>query len=292
MTKHVVVLAGLSVEIHDLVRARSAGRFVPHGRLVVKPLSRRVQYSDDYALSIMKEVHHYATSLPEREPLSIIVCYVNSGDAAVELFIKRFFPCALIVSLQPFRPGHWWNNNNALKAQLNDYVDYLESESRRSIDLSFRVKRFTDIQNLTPLLLPLRNFRSTALRDMLTSLFWNLSINDQPEELISTAVDRFFHSHPRIKAGTDSRHCYSDGMLYFQSPGRHRHGYFRNNSGSHRLECLLNARSRLGGPYKYDFHYDCEPVKGKLASEYPNCHDAFSRPKPDHVNICPNDYVG
>ena len=142
--------------------------------------------------------------------------------------------------------------------------------------------------------LPVRNFRSDHLKTMLNNLFWSLSRDASPDDLIKAETDRFIKAHPRTyPSDTDRRHCLSDKILYFKSPGRDRHGFFRHaaNKG-HGADCLLNARSRLGGTFNYQFHYDCEPVKGRLASSYPNCHDSLcSLPRASHVNISPNDYV-
>ncbi len=53
---------------------------------------------------------------------------------------------------------------------------------------------------------------------------------------------------------------------------------------------MLAARSRFGGSYAHDLHYDCQPVT-LLAATYPNCHGEGTPSKAAHVNICPNDYI-
>ena len=127
---------------------------------------------------------------------------------------------------------------------------------------------------------------------MLDTLFWNLSRNTQPDNLISQETERFFAAHPWTNKPGDDQHCLSDGVHYFKSPGQARHGFFRySEEAKHNHGCLLNARSRLGGTYEYTFHYDCNAVTGGLWAEYPNCHDVLVPPKSRHANIAPNDYV-
>lgn len=177
--------------------------------------------------------------------------------------------------------------------QRNEYVDYLILEARRSLDVGAVVRKHTNVQNLTPLLLPVKNFHSRHLTELLESLFWNLHSTDAPDDLINKATANFLSAHPRVRPPDADRHCLSDKVHYFKSPGKDRHGFFRNTTAeSHGTECLLNARSRLGGTFPYKFHYDCVPVKGSVAGAYPNCHDPdVGSPRSTHINISPNDYI-
>lgn len=130
------------------------------------------------------------------------------------------------------------------------------------------------------------------MRSMLLRLFRNIGVHERPEQLIDAEVAAFLQTHPFVKAKGDRR-CLSDRVLFFRSPGSHRHGYYRHtiSRDPHDSLCLLNARSRLGGAYDHSFHFDCEPVSGTLSKHYPNCHNQNASPKREHVNIAPNDYV-
>jgi hypothetical protein len=288
---HVVIFAGLPTIIHDAVKAEAEKKFVPNGRLILKPLTKHVAYSASYANSLIADAHTFAATLSEPEELSIILCYVDTGGRAPQDFVRHFFPYALPVKLNGFQYPKEFSKNE-LNRQLSEYINYLQKEARRAIDLSLLIKRFTNVHNLTPLILPRRNFDSVRVDEMLEALFWNIGESSNPEELISTAIDQFVGAHPRTKATDDDRHCFSDGRLYFKSPGRSRHGFFRYVAENrHSPLCLLNARSRIGGIYDYKFHYDCTPVAGRLASSYPNCHNVQVTPKPTYVNIAPNDFI-
>ena len=104
------------------------------------------------------------------------------------------------------------------------------------------------------------------------------------------AANNFERQHPKVKPPNRDHSCYSDKRLYFCSPGGDRHGYFRHDAKGHDATCLLAARSRFGGSFAHDLHYDCQPVDG-LAAEYSNCHGVSTPSKPTYVNICPNDYI-
>ena len=54
----------------------------------------------------------------------------------------------------------------------------------------------------------------------------------------------------------------------------------------HLATCLINGRTRLGGPLKAGFHYDCEYERRRLDPLYPNCHGTEVPPSKDtHVKI-------
>jgi hypothetical protein len=161
-----------------------------------------------------------------------------------------------------------------------------------AIALCAVVRKYTSVHNLTPLLLPTKNFESDRLAELLGNLFWGLAANGAPDALIAQETERFLVAHPWTRMPGDDRRCLLDGVHYFRSPGHERHGFFRFSAAAgHINACLLNARSRLGGTYGYTFHYDCNAVNGGLRGDYPNCHWARVPPKKHHVNIAPNDFI-
>jgi hypothetical protein len=288
--KTVVVIAGLPVEMHDRVRKESSKRFAPDGFLSLKPVQwpgYKVKQADDY----INEVGGYVSSLPEDTEVAVLLAYVDYGDPSTNTFVARFFPFALARALMPLDLSDV-EGNKGFKERLNTYLDYLDAQIAALRERARVVREHTNVHNLTPLLLPLRNFRSDQFPPLLENLFNNLGSHPEPKELLKEVVSDFFAAHPRTTPDGDDRHCFSDGVLYFKSPGKHRHGFYRHSKNtSHGLTCLLNARSRLGGTYDYKLHYDCTPTRGSLNGHYPNCHGEDTQPKTTHVNIAPNDAV-
>ena len=285
-----LVIAGLSVVAFDAVRRVSQKRFAPNGGLFVKPV-KRPGYPRQHADEYLREIEQHLRGLPEDEPVSIMLLYVDHDvDSTTAAFVEQFFPFALVrpigaLELDGTLPRPQQN------AALEAYVDYLEREAvelRRRAD---RVRERTHVHNLSPLLLPLRNFNSRHHVAFLRRLFDGLGQTPDAASLLEAEIAGFIARHPRVHPPGEDRTCHSDGSHFFKSPGKARHGYYRHEVGKgHGPACLLNARTRLGGSYHHAFHYDCEPVR-KLLARYPNCHNQPTPPKQNHVNIAPNDFV-
>ena len=227
----------------------------------------------------------------ESAEAAVLVAYVDFGDTSTERFVGAFFPFALTRPIEELDLSST-RNKREVNERLNAYAEYVAKEVLELRNRARRVRAHTNVHNLTPLLLPLRNFASKELDGMLRRLFDGLGTDQDPNGLLREEVDRFIVAHPRTTPPDADRHCLCNGTLYFKSPGKHRHGFYRHSKDKgHEPTCLLNARSRLGGSYDYKFHYDCTPVRGKLAAHYPNCHGAPCEPKPTHVNIAPNDCI-
>lgn len=274
----------------DRVARESSNLLVPDGKLIMKPLSGRT-YTAGTARDFLREARDYATELPEAEPVSALLLYVNHGDHATDQFVEQFFPFCLSAALSPLDIAGV-TSKNELNRRLNAFVRTIALSARTLRKSADAVKAALSGSNLTPLLLPLRNFASQYLRSKLQVLFLDLAKSSDPGVTVATAQEDLIRQHPWVKSQTDAKRCLSDGILYFKSPGSDRHGYFRHPPDpAHNPECLLKARSRLGGPFRHTFHYDCTPVHGHLAPAYPNCHGGLVAPKPTHVNIAPSDYI-
>ena len=291
--KTVVVLAGLPVEAHDHVRAVSSKRFAPDGYLALKPIKGNFGYPQKQVSEYIDEICRYMAGLDESTQVSVSLAYVDYGDQSTQAFVEGFFPFAIKRPLSAYRPEeHPHLNKNQRASKRNEYVKTLITEVAALRDRAALVHERTNVHNVTPLLLPIRNFRSGALTAMLSKLYHEVGVHPDPRQLLEQEVGKFLAAHPRVRPPNSQMSCFSDGALFFKSPGNNRHGFYRHtNKGGHVSECLLNARSRLGGTYDYTFHYDCTQVRGSLASRYPNCHGGDGQPKPTHVNIAPNDYV-
>jgi len=288
---YILVIAGLSPLTFDRLRKESENRIAPGGRAILTPNMRSGAYTKQHGEELITQAHKVAARLDESKQLTTLLLYTDFQDESTDRLLEDFFPYSLPLAISPFAaPAN--ASKRVVNEKLNAFAEEVILASTRLRARSRVISEFTTVANLTPLLLPRRNFRSDALDQLLRHLYENLATADDPNELVREAIRRFFTECPRTHAPGQDRHCFSDGQHYFQSPGKDRHGFFRSgHADSHRSTCLLNARSRLGGVYDYKFHYDCIPTKGGLRSEYDNCHGAPAEPKSTHVNIAPNDYI-
>jgi hypothetical protein len=287
-----IVLAGLTAKLFDRIRKLSENRLAPNGKLILKPTSGHIPYSGQYIEALLSASHEYVRTRDGRDGVATLLMYVDYADQSTKNLLKAFFPFGLPMALDPVDFGQAKNGNQE-NALLNAFAKEVDEAAIYLRGLSTVISEYTSVANLTPLLLPLQNFHSQHFRSIVEELYFGLAEAADAKQFISSAVKRFFSVHPRTHAGTEDRHCLSDGYLYFRSPGKDRHGFFRNDPASnHALACLLGARSRIGGRYSATFHYDCVAVNGSLAAHYSNCHGAQTAPNSKkNVNISPNDFV-
>lgn len=289
--RFLLVLAGLTVEQFDRVSAISASRLVPDGELVAKPNKRSGAYSPEHAAELIERANKALAAWPEQRPASVLLAYADFGEESTTELLTRFFPFSLPAPFPPLA-GDGGSSRRARNEALNLFQRDLLGVTEKLRANARQIYDFTSVANLSPLLLPVRNFRDDALTEMLSALFATCGNSEAPGQLVRDAVASFRSRCPLTKAPEDARHCFSDGELFFRSPGKDRHGFFRNSKAAeHSPECLLNARSRIGGGFSHDFHFDCVPAKRRLAPSFSSCHGDPRPPKANHVNIAPNDYI-
>lgn len=275
-----IIIAGLSTNEFDELKKESEKRIAPSGELFVSPV-RKPGYPKEAAAKYQEQCRDRMLALPENTRVSLTLAYVDYGEETTRRFVEAFRPFALV---RPIRRSEEFG-------KLRAYREYLVKEAKELRDRATRISEFTNIANVTPFLLPYRNFASRHHREIVDQLFLTLGTVDDIRQTMEAAKNDFHQHHARQKPPQGQQGCYSDGRLYFRSPGKARHGYFRHTLGQgHDPACLLAARCRYGGTYAHDLHYDCEPVD-KLEPSYPNCHGAQTPPGWSHVNICPNDFV-
>ena len=284
---YVLVLAGASGQTFDLVSTISGSLLAPHGEVVRLPLKGTdAVYTATYVRLLVEATAKCLLRGSEQKPVSVLLLYLNASNGTEQLLLDAFFPMALPLSVGILKQTEL---GQPIKGKMLEKL--IVDGAQRLREVYPQVSDRTQVSNLSPLLLPLRNFRSHALEVMLRELYNELGIHEAPSALLQEKVDRFKAVHPPTRPPGGSQHCYTDGNLFFKSPGRHRHGFFRNSGKSnHADECILRARSRLGGSIPYTMHYDCTPQR-HLAKAYPNCHCEATSPKDTHVNIGPSDFI-
>lgn len=275
-----IVIAGLSVAGFDELRKESEKKLAPLGTLFAWPV-KKPGYPRDAALRYQEAMRDRILALSETTQISVTIAYVDYADETTKQFIDAFRPFALI------RPIESLDEQRTRRA----YREYLADQAKHLRDRANRISEFTNIANLTPFLLPYRNFESRHYREMVERLYNSLGVVDDVASVMQAEKNSITQYHPRVIPPGAKHSCYSDGRLFFKSPGRDRHGYFRHTGDQvHSPSCLLAARCRFGGSYPHNLHYDCVPVM-QLRTSYPNCHGAETRHGSNHVNICPNDYI-
>jgi hypothetical protein len=283
----VVIIAGADQELFDALAGLSAKALAPNGVVVVKPT--RDGLSQGHADALLAEARKKVKLLAETVAVNTIVLTIcqPDGDRA---FRQRFYPFALYRRVSPpdFSEARSRNARNRIQNA------FLAQFQKTVVDLRQRaevVKGVVSKANMSAFVLPVRNFRRKELGELLEDTFEKAGAVADLATLLRTNEQNFVKRVPMTTPPDSDRRCYSDGRHFFKSPGRDRHGYYKNaGDGDHQLTCLLNARSRLGGSLTHDFHFDCQPVR-TLDADYPDCHDERREPKKAHVNIAPSDGI-
>jgi hypothetical protein len=296
--KIVVCVAGLPRDAVDELLRRSPALFtedkanLPIAHPVKWPYTYRHGMSDAY----LEELANRLEGPFRLEDVAILLAYVDYGGEATSLFVRRFFPFALTAPIRPFyptsAPPHERRHNLLLCVDdIKAVVAGLRVRARA-------VRNFlSGVENLTPLLLPLRNFRSNVLKPQIEKLFYGLGTVENLRAELDKAKQAILARHPlqRLQGRGEHKSFFQDDRdLRFKSPGRNRHGMARlvDRGHGHEPRCLINSRVRLGGPFDALFHYDCDYEHGGVNPSYPNCHGAGTAPAVStHVNIAPSDAI-
>jgi hypothetical protein len=221
----------------------------------------------------------------------VVLLYLARSFDDTPEFEDIFFPFCL-----PFRaelPHPLASHGTPARQYFNTVIGNLKSTAKRVKTAIDAVKNeVTARRNVTPLLLPVRNFSSDVLTSSLRRLFHELPDRSDPHALIAEIYAAFRSAHPLQAAAQNKPKCYVDhSSKAFHVPGRDLHGRLWAASGEHPETCRLNGRLRLSAPIADGFHYDAlrPPV---LKGEFPDCHAVISRYEGSpYLNIAPNDFI-
>ncbi len=285
---YVLVIAGASSGgTFDLVSKISGNVLAPNGQVIRCPIKGEdATYTKAYVSLLIEATSKCLLKLPEQEAVSVLLLYLNASNGSESMLLEAFFPMALPLSVRLDDASAEGKpvGRKALEALI-------VAGAQRLRRVYPQVSDKTQVGNLSPLLLPVRNFRSDALMFMLRELYSSLGTHEAPVSLLQQQVNKFKRTHPPTKPPNSLQRCYTDGHLYFKSPGKDRHGFFRNSdTGTHAGYCVIKARSRLGGAIPHTLHYDCTPTR-HLLEFYPNCHCEDISSSRDYINIGPSDFV-
>lgn len=281
---------------HESCLKRKAG---DHGLVRFTPIDARDVSSVKSRLE--RAVNHLADSAAARHQTDwseagLVVIYLRQSSTIGSLVQETFFPYALVLECAPELPGQTPNERAAADNRLRDRaLDLIDTAKTALAAIS---KEVTEKRNKTPVLLPLRNFRSDHLRPLLDKISGHARVDSgRLTSSIANAVNRFEAQHPRrtATAGNRLRSFEDERGVRFNAPGP------GGNHGLPSLDfehpaCFLAALWRLGARYTHGFHYDCIPAEPRaLKLAFSECHGTNEQQRTinaeNHVNIYPNDYL-
>jgi len=228
---------------------------------------------------------------------SFAVIYVHPDQNGLVEFEERFFPTTLVFHICWKLEG---SSKQERQRSVNELFDRLLKTTIRARDvLKALNKELVERANRTPLLLPLRNFRSNIFKAWLREVQFVLRAQENfvsAAAAISVEVKEFEKSYPLKHNGDpkSKRPCFfDDNDVEFHAPGKALHG-LPHVAGNHPAGCVLAGYRRLGAPFHSAFHYDCRKrKKGNLKGDFFRCHiDVTESIEGDpHINIAPNDFI-
>lgn len=230
-------------------------------------------------------------------PIGFAVIYVRSDPASTARFEAEFFPSTLVFPVDWHLTGRRPQEINQSCKELFDLL--LQATIRARIAIEALHKEVAERPNRTPLLLPIRNFRSKLLRSWMQELQTKLASQQDVSAADSTlkaAVKQFEARYPLVLVEDPQRlqRCYlDDHNVEYHTPGKALHGLPHAIDG-HPISCILGAYRRLGAPYNAAFHYDCRKGRrGNLKGQFFTCHEVEAVPMEGdpHINIAPNDFI-
>jgi hypothetical protein len=287
----IFIVGGIRPEIYAQVQAGLSDAIGRGNRVIFAPYRvtgpGSAAEARNHALDLLGRAADYIERDRESCNSGLVALLFDPSEAEFDAFSGAFFPWTIVVKAElPKRAG-----NAGARSIANLVFQALQSAANRGRS---SVKAMTveakEWMNRTPLLLPLRNFDSKALRPELAHLFQELPDAQAPGDLLSATRKRIEKYHPRIGSKKSQKYYVDDRGVRFKMPGRHMHGVAHRAEG-HQTQCFLNGLLRLGGRIVEGFHYDCSVEGKRMRGSRSNCHDANEDVDGDYVNIASNDFL-
>lgn len=299
--RFVIACLGVPQAAFNAVRDSGARIAQGNGELVCMPLRHGAsaydqrylgQFIEDFAGRVERDKD---SKLRDTGFAAIYIQLHTEGDRLLE---QVFFPSTLTWPIdwriEHGTPTTQRRSINALVVRLAEAA----ASAKRAIEALS--KEANERANKTPLLLPMKNFRSAILEERARALGAAVGAALDPEAAVREFAADFELTHPSTAEEPEGHRrkrsfgFTDDRGIFFRSPGRDRHAFARiAPGGEHPPACLLSGRRRLGAPYDPAFHYDCSRAGGAtLDGAFHGCHEPPSpRSGNRHLNIAPNDFV-
>lgn len=295
--QYIFGFAGLPAEVYCKLAKRLEKQVINHSAIIGRAhLACQLGYDEKDIHYFFQEFARFLSqdakrSAPTRSADCLI--YRTLEQQSTIWFAEAFFPELLVVPVSFFLDAL---TPTARRAQANIAIKEIltQVEMAKNV-LKILEKELRERANRTPLLLPIKNFKSDVLACALFSLNQNLVAAVPAGQALNAFKSTFMHVHPEYtdpKASIKGRARYVDDRgIHFVPPGKGRHGFLRSQNG-HPPKCLLSSHLRLGAPYHPAFHYDCIRGAGKLVGNFFGCHTTAKRyVGSPHLNIATNDFV-
>jgi hypothetical protein len=153
--------------------------------------------------------------------------------------------------------------------------------------------RFDDQKARKLLTLPLRNFRSSELRQ-LHSLFKNGVIpggnfSNSLDEILKALRER---QKPKVETNYRRTFVVDDLARYFEY-GREIHAQLETGVPPHNYLCAVTGSYRFGKRYDSTRHFNVSLQEERISGTFADCHDVRADRSPcSHINMFPNDFFG
>jgi hypothetical protein len=188
-----------------------------------------------------------------------VVFVVNGNDDSLD-YLRVQFPGVSFLKA-PFR------FERAHRKQYFQFISFLQRELVHAKKLFGALQReVKERDSRTPLLLPVRNFSSSILNDLLVEV-QKLRPKEQDYDvpLRTLIYSKGLLPVRQVENGRVRTYFENRNAIRFYGPSKAgpRHG-LPSYSSPHNLGCLVNAYFRLGVRYHTAFHYDCQYARGHI----------------------------
>lgn len=294
--RFIIGYAGIPREVFDQVVGKALSIAREDGEFVGKPLAHgRCGYTNqdaDYFLHNFSDRIARDSHSALNDTAFAVIC-VRYDDDTTQRFVGRFFPSTLVIQVD-------WNLPRGTKKAIaeggNELIGLLTAATKKAKKILEALKKeVRERANRTPVLLPVRNFKSEVFYQFLQQLQADLVAQEEDHlKTLQTQVNRLDQQYP-MRSDNDYKGFFVDDRgIRFKVPGRAKHAFARAEQIGHNVTCLLSGHRRLGAPFDVGFHYDCSRGGGgNLQGQFFSCHGKESEAMKGnpHLNIAPNDYV-
>jgi hypothetical protein len=217
----------------------------------------------------------------------VVVFVVNGSDGSLD-DLRLQFPGVVFLKA-PFR------FERAHRKQYFQFISFLQRELVHARKLFAALRReVKERDSRTPLLLPVRNFNSPILDELIVEV-QKLRPKEKDYDLPLRALIGSKGLLPvrQVVAGRAKTYFENRNAIRFYGPSKAgpRHG-LPSYKAPHNFGCLVNAYFRLGVRYDAAFHYDCQYANRHIGGRFPNCHSEEQACSLNtHINISPNDFI-
>ncbi|AZN35547.1 hypothetical protein [Iodobacter ciconiae] len=288
--KYVIGFAGVKKEVYRRLESKMPIIVKDNGCYFGKPIDSSIMYNKKYAEYFLDKFRNHELLDLKKNTFDVgyVIIYVKSpGVEPDQDFINAFFPFILAI------PIVLEENINPESADFKIFMDRLMKavKSAKEVINIFK-SEVVERANKTPMLLPLKNFKSSFFCRFLQKLQEEIPWSQNKEGVLKQYIKNFKESHIPLKESNGPSPFLDSRGIVFRSPGKARHG-FQNVTDKHTTTCILNGRFRLGAPYDASFHYDCSKEKIlPLSIHVYGCHTLKEiKTGNPHLNISPNDFV-